>query len=116
VPFHEDHVFPKSLFTRRRLLDAGIAEEVIPDFQDKVNRLPNLQLLEGPVNVAKLATLPAQWAETAFANGAERNAYLAFHDLDELPTDLTEFDVFYARRRNLMQDRLRALLIAPEPR
>ena len=60
--FHEDHVFPKSRFTRKRLLGAGVAEAEVNGYMDKVNRLPNLQLLEGPVNIAKLAALPAAWA------------------------------------------------------
>ena len=112
--FHEDHVFPKSLFTRRRLLDAGIADDAIAGYQDRVNRLPNLQLLEGAVNVSKLAKLPGSWAETALGTEIERNAYLAFHDLDGLPPDLLGFGEFYDRRRGLMLDRLRSLLVAPE--
>lgn len=111
--FHEDHVFPKSLFTRRRLQDAGVADDSVAGYQDKVNRLPNLQLLEGAVNVAKLATMPGKWAETAFPTEVERNAYLAFHDLDQLPPDLIGFDAFYQRRRGLIQERLRTLLVAP---
>jgi hypothetical protein len=112
--FHEDHVFPKSLFTRRRLVDAGVAEDQVEEFRDRVNRLPNLQLLEGPVNVAKQATMPDQWAESAFRTPAERAAYLAFHDLVGLPSDLTGFDEFYERRRDLMKQRLERLLIGPD--
>jgi hypothetical protein len=112
--FHEDHVFPKSRFTRKRLLGAGVAEAEVNGYMDKVNRLPNLQLLEGPVNIAKLAALPAAWAKSFYPTQVERDAYLAFHDLDGLPEDLTDFGGFFDRRRQLMESRLRALLVAPE--
>lgn len=108
--FHEDHVFPKSLFTRKRLEGAGVPSDRVDNYIDRVNRLPNLQLLEGPFNVQKQATLPAQWAETHFATEVERNAYLASHDLLPLP-DLDGFLEFYDRRRELLINRLRKLLL-----
>lgn len=112
--FHEDHVFPKSRFTKLRLLAAGVAEADVDEYIDRVNRLPNLQLLEGPVNVAKQAELPLAWATTNYPRDVERAAYLAFHDLDQLPNDVHGFIDFYDRRRNLMRDRLSALLETPE--
>lgn len=115
--FHEDHVFPKSLFTRKRLENAGIPADRIDDYLDRVNRLSNLQLLEGPFNVQKQAALPAKWASTHFATEVERNAYLASHDLLPLP-DLDGFLEFHERRRELLVNRLRKLLIgqgSPEP-
>lgn len=111
--FHEDHVFPKSLFTRKRLEGAGIPADHIDDYLDRVNRLPNLQLLEGPINVQKQATLPAKWAATHFATDVERNAYLAAHDLLPLP-ELDEFLEFYERRQQLLVNRLRKLLIGSD--
>jgi hypothetical protein len=95
-------------------LDAGVAEADVNDYIDKVNRLPNLQLLEGPVNVAKLAALPAAWARSFYPTQVERDAYLAFHDLDGLPEEVTGFGGFFDRRRELMEIRLKALLLAPE--
>ena len=109
--FHEDHVFPKSLFTRRRLQSAGIAEDQVDGYLARFNGLPNLQLLEGPVNVQKQAALPLDWATAAFPTEVERTAYLAFHDLQPLP-GLDGFVDFYERRRELMAERLRALLLS----
>lgn len=111
--FHEDHVFPKSLFTRKRLESAGILADQIGDYLDRVNRLPNLQLLEGPFNVQKQAALPAQWAAAHFATEVERNAYLASHDLLPLP-DLDGFLDFYERPRELLVHRLRNLLFGQD--
>src|SRR5450830_1759663 len=59
--FHVDHVFPRSLATRTRLLSLGVAETDLEDVADKLERLPNLQLLAGPENIQKRAQLPAAW-------------------------------------------------------
>lgn len=112
--FHEDHVFPKSRFTKLRLLDAGVPETEVDEYVDRVNRLPNLQLLEGPVNVAKQAELPLSWAVGAIKRDVERAAYLSSHDLDGMPANVLGFLDFYDRRRGLMRDRLNALLLVPE--
>lgn len=76
--FHEDHIFPKSSFTRKRLAAAGIPAEKIDDCLETVNLLPNLQLLPGTVNIEKQATLPADWigSETVFPIAVKRETYL----------------------------------------
>jgi hypothetical protein len=112
--FHEDHVFPKSRFTRRRLSEAGVPNDQIESYLDMTNRLPNLQLLPGAVNVSKLAELPLKWAVSQYPREAERNAYLAMHDLDGLPPDLLDFARFYSVRRERMRVRLSKLLLVPE--
>lgn len=48
--FHIDHIFFKSRFTWGYLRDAGVPEDDIPQFQDRADRLPNLQLLAGRPN------------------------------------------------------------------
>ena len=53
--FHIDHVFPRSRFSSKRLRMAGVPEDDIPVFQDRANRLPNLQLLVGAGRVDALA-------------------------------------------------------------
>jgi hypothetical protein len=59
--FHEDHVFPRSRFTRTKLARAGIAADLIDDYIDRMDTLPNLQLLAGIPNTEKQATLPMEW-------------------------------------------------------
>ncbi len=112
--FHEDHVFPKSRFHKRRLAEAGIADDQVQGYQERVNRLPNLQLLAGPVNIAKQAKLPLVWATEKYKRDVERNAYLALHDLDGMPAELIGFPDFYTARRTRMRDRLVDLLASPE--
>ena len=66
--FHVDHIFPYGRFTPSRLRQAGVAEEDIETFRDHVNRLGNLQLLEGAINNDKRMQLPAEWLEERFSS------------------------------------------------
>ncbi len=112
--FHVDHVFPRSRFTWRRLEQAGIPPDDVPVILDHADRLPNLQLLEGSLNVSKQATLPQEWAERHHPDPHQRGLYFAGHDLDVLPTDLSEFLSFFERRKQLMIERLNRLLGAED--
>jgi len=56
--FHEDHIFPKSRFTKKRLAAAGIPGDLIDSYLETVNLLPNLQLLAGTANMEKQDALP----------------------------------------------------------
>ena len=106
--FHIDHIFPKSRFTWRRLKDAGVPEDDISRFQDRADRLPNLQLLAGGPNQEKSATLPREWLDRL---GPEKAAeHRRLHDLGEVPADIADFNEFYEARRNRLLGRLEILL------
>ncbi|MGZ3384774.1 MAG: DUF262 domain-containing protein [Isosphaeraceae bacterium] len=116
--FHEDHIFPKSRFTRKRLASAGIPPETIDAYLETVNLLPNLQLLAGTVNIEKQDTLPDQWigSDTVFPTTEKRKAYLDDNDLAGLPLDLAEYLTFFEQRAARMRDRLvKALGATPQP-
>lgn len=106
---HIDHVFPKSRFSAMRLGRAGVADDRIPEYQDRVHRLPNLQLLVGEANESKRDKLPKDWIESGYDSSA-MNDYIARHDLGDIPADITEFNAFYEARRDRMLVRLRQLL------
>lgn len=108
--FHEDHVFARKWFTPARLRRAGVDEALIGEFRTSVNGLPNLQLLEGPVNTQKADQFPAEWARSHFPDEQARNMYLAAHDMHDLPEQVGDFLDFYNRRRDRMAARLRELL------
>ena len=44
---HQDHIHPKSRFTKGRLKAKGFSDDEIKVIQGQVNQIPNLQLLEG---------------------------------------------------------------------
>jgi hypothetical protein len=104
--FHEDHIFPKSRFTRKRLAAAGVPADQIDDYLNSVNLMPNLQLLAGTANIEKQDGLPAQWIEAAFPTSEKRATYIAENDLDNLPLDLEGFPVFFAQRKQRIRTRL----------
>ncbi|EOM74232.1 DUF262 domain-containing protein [Rhodococcus rhodnii] len=111
--FHEDHIFPKSRFTKKRLLNSGIPAEVVDDFIGSVNLLPNLQLLAGSANIEKQDSLPGSWIESAFPTDAHRKNYVHDNDLDDLPLELSEFLSFFEARKERMRSRLVKALGTP---
>lgn len=108
--FHEDHIFPKSRFTEKKLLDAGVPLDSIDDYLAAVNLLPNLQLLAGTANIEKQDSLPTEWIDTAFPSEDKRATYLTENDLDDLPLDLADFTSFFEQRKQRIRNRLLAAL------
>ena len=104
--FHIDHVFPKSRFTPTRLRDAGVGDEEMADFADGANRIANLQLLDGAINLEKRAKLPAEWIEGKFPNGRARQHYCQLYYLGNVPSEIIDFLEFYVARRARLQDRI----------
>ncbi|MCY3658207.1 MAG: DUF262 domain-containing protein [Caldilineaceae bacterium] len=107
--FHIDHVFPRSRFSTKRLRHAGVPEEDIPVFQDRANRLPNLQLLVGEANESKSDLMPHQWLVKTF-DTQEASEYAKNHELGEVPPHMTDFNVFYETRRSRLLGKLRRML------
>jgi len=106
--FHEDHIFAKSRFTRKRLEAAGVPREKVDAYMETVNLLPNLQLLAGTANIEKQDVLPADWiwSDTVFPTAQKRKTYLEENDLDGLPLDLPNYLAFYEKRKAQLRDRL----------
>lgn len=109
--FHEDHIFPRSRFTRKKLAQEGVPPAVVEEFLAKVDLLPNLQLLAGGPNVEKLATLPAAWLRGPyFTSDATRAQYILDNDLQDVPESITGFLQFFASRREKLERRLKLAL------
>jgi hypothetical protein len=104
--FHVDHVFPRTLFKRSKLLEAGVPLHLVDEYTQLVNRLPNLQLLEGQINVEKQAALPLDWAQKKYPEKDRLEHYLALQDLTGLPATLPGFGTFYETRKRRLADRL----------
>lgn len=106
--FHEDHIFPKSRFTKSKLAEAGISAEKIVDYTRSFNHLANLQLLAGVPNNEKRAAVPADWvaSDTVFPTAEKRSTYLDANDLNDLPLTMDKFLEFYDGRRERVRQRL----------
>jgi hypothetical protein len=109
--FHEDHIFPKSRLTRAQLRKGDVPPHRIDDYVARVNKLANLQLLEGLPNIEKQAVMPDEWiGGTHFTSKAQRDQYLVSNDLVDLPLTLDGFIEFYEGRRDHIEGRFRLML------
>jgi hypothetical protein len=108
--FHEDHVFPRSRFTKKRLSEAGVPSQDVEQYMDAVDRLPNLQLLPGLANVEKQAVLPGEWLMKAYPDMEKRATYVAENDLQALPDAIPGFMEFYESRKARLRERLQKAL------
>lgn len=108
--FHIDHVFPYSHFRPQNLRKAKIDDEHIDIFRDHVNRLPNLQLLDGEINREKQNQLPAEWLAKRYPEEQDRAHYCTTHALGDIPEHIADFEKFYQARRERLVQRITNLL------
>jgi hypothetical protein len=107
---HVDHIFPSKLFRSSSLRRGGVESGAVDEFQRRSDCLPNLHLLDGPLNQSKGERLPVDWLASAFPDDAARGLYMAAHDMHDVPADLNGFPSFYDARRARLLARLRELL------
>lgn len=62
--FHEDHIFPQSVFQLRTLRKRGYSDTKIQAYMARYNILSNLQLLTDSENLSKNATPFDEWLRT----------------------------------------------------
>jgi hypothetical protein len=111
--FHIDHVFPSAVFHARKLKQLGFSEEEIARLQDRKDRLPNLQLLEGPDNQSKNDQMPDKWIAETYKKEEDRKDYISRHMLDGVMTDLFGFEAFFKARRQRLLERIVVVLNGP---
>ncbi|HCG6610704.1 TPA: DUF262 domain-containing protein [Vibrio parahaemolyticus] len=77
--YHQDHIHPKSLFTKRKMRKLGFSEEQIDTYLNQVNGLANLQLLHATTNVEKSNKPFEDWLKAEYPNSADRESFLRQH-------------------------------------
>lgn len=107
---HIDHIHPRASFHRSKLKTLGFEDPKIDKWQSRRNLLPNLQLLEGPENIAKQDSPPRSWADDAYPQDGGVENYLMIHDLEGLDDDVLTFDDFFETRRDRLKEKLDALV------
>ena len=108
--FHQDHVVPRALLTRKRFAKIGVPDEDVAFALEHVNDLPNLQLLEGIPNQEK-SDLPLDgWLKKAFPDPSAQAAFKERNYIPDVPATPECFREFYAARRLLMLNRLQDVL------
>jgi uncharacterized protein with ParB-like and HNH nuclease domain len=109
--FHQDHIYPKSLFTRGKLLKAGVEEEKVDEFIQRVNRIGNIQLLEAIPNIEKSARPFDLWINEKYSTQQEIDAYKEKHFISKLsPIGFLDFLEFFEKRENVIKEELSRLL------
>ena len=80
--FHQDHIFPKSLFKSKKLDKNGIPKEKHDFYLENFNSIGNLQLLEGIPNEEKSSKDFKEWLESTYPNEEAKQEYPNFDSLN----------------------------------
>ncbi|PSU02964.1 DUF262 domain-containing protein [Photobacterium gaetbulicola] len=108
--FHQDHIFPKKLFTAKRLRKHGIKDEDIEFYLDNYNYLANLQLLEGIPNQEKSGKDFKSWLLETYPNEEDRKVYMQRHYIPDVDLSLENFRQFIVEREKLITAEFKKLL------
>ena len=108
--FHQDHIFPKKYFTKKRLSKAGIESEKQDFFLDNYNYLANLQLLEGTPNREKSAKHFNKWIIEQYPNKKDRQAYMERHYIPDIDLSINNFDQFINEREKMIINAFKKLI------
>lgn len=109
--FHQDHIHPKSMFTKRNLHSLTVSDDEIDGYLSEFNNLPNLQLLQANQNIEKSDKPFESWLNQAFPSQAERESFLIQNHMSlNESLDLSDFPDFIQRRKKLIREKLRHLL------
>ena len=102
--FHEDHIFPKSLFSVRELKKRGYDDARVGRYLAIFNQIPNLQLLTEAENLRKNAEPFVTWITT------REEAFRERHLIPKLSSlGMDSFAEFAEARRELVKETLRGL-------
>lgn len=108
--FHQDHIFPKKLFTPKRLKKQGISDSKIDFFMSSHNYLGNLQLLEGIPNQEKSGKDFKTWLFEMYPKKSERSEYMNRNYIPDVDLSFENFEDFIKEREKLLVNAFKNLL------
>lgn len=108
--FHQDHIFPKSFFTDKKLNKKGIEDGKIEFYLNNFNYLANLQLLEGIPNQEKSDTDFKKWLFKEYPGEQARKDYMKKHYIPDIDLSFDNFEEFLSKRKKLIFDKLKSIL------
>ncbi|NDY94398.1 GmrSD restriction endonuclease domain-containing protein [Wenzhouxiangella limi] len=108
--FHQDHIFPKKLFTRKEIESHGIPPEDIDFYLEKCNCIANLQLLEGVPNQEKSGREFDVWIKEKYPDREKRQAYMERHFIPDIDLSFENFRRFITEREKLLVAEFKRLL------
>ncbi|RRO03715.1 DUF262 domain-containing protein [Pectobacterium aquaticum] len=108
--FHQDHIFPKTLFTQKKLRKNGLSEDDINYCLDNYNYLANLQLIEGVPNKEKSGKEFDVWIKEKYPNKNDRLSYMEKNYIPNMDFSLANFPKFIEAREQLIFSAFKKLL------
>ena len=108
--FHEDHIFPKTMFTEKKLLKQGVLNSKIEFYLNNYNYLANLQLLEGVPNQEKSKTPFDKWINEKYKDKDERLSYMKKNYIPECNFEISNFEEFIEKRKKLLRKTIKEIL------
>lgn len=109
--FHEDHIYPKSKFTRSYLRKMNVAEDKLDEYIDSVNDISNLQLLAAQLNEEKLATDFAKWFNSQYLTESDKIQYRTINYMPDMDYTYENYCAFMKERRKLLKAQLIKILL-----
>ena len=110
--FDQDHIFPKSKFTERKLAASGIPQEKIKFYMDNYNCLANLEFLTPEENNEKRGKEFNVWLEKYPKNSSDRKDFMEKHYIPmDIDLSIENFEEFINKRKELIRDAFKKLLI-----
>ena len=109
--FNIDHIYPKSLFTYKKLEKKGIPEEKRQYFMDNVNYIGNLQLLEETSNKEKKDKEFDKWLSESCKEEDKLKDYKQKHYIPNVDISFENFEQFFKEREKLIKESLKKSLI-----
>jgi len=108
--FHIDHIFPKSLFTKKRLTQIGIPEDRWGEWLDHVNDLANLQLLQEHKNISKKDEDFEKWLKGQCPQPQDLAHYKNMHMIPDVELSFMNFPEFLKAREEILLQNLQSML------
>ncbi len=108
--FHMDHIFPRSMFTEKRMRDKGIPEDEWPRWLDHKDDLGNIQLLQGPVNQNKSDKEFEAWLREKHSEPTDLQIYRKEHFIPDVDLAFENYPAFLEARTQIVKDRIEQLL------
>lgn len=109
--FHEDHMYPKSKFTKSYLRKMNVTEDKLDEYIDSVNDISNLQLLAAQLNEEKLATDFSKWFNSQNLTESDKIQYRTINYMPDMDYTYENYSAFIKGRRKLLKARLIKILL-----
>ncbi len=112
--FHVDHIHPKSFSSKKVLKQKGLIVDnnAYAFFKNNFNNLPNLQLLDGTLNIEKSNQPFDLWYKKNCISDEQRVRYNELHYIPkDISLELKDFQEFYEKRERIIYSLLYEKLV-----